>query len=75
MLLQGEVSAREVQARQLALDVEEADLAEVEQLGVEAEPLVHVAAVDVVGQVVEVVEADALRASDRRSPIQSNSRS
>jgi hypothetical protein len=49
-----------VQAGQLAFDVEEADLAEVEQLDVEVEPLVHVAAIDVVGEVIEVVEADAL---------------
>ena len=50
-----------MQARVLALDVEETDLAEVEQPGIEAEPLVHVAAIDVVGEVVEVIEADAFR--------------
>ncbi len=50
-----------VEAGELALDVEEADLAEIEQVAVEAEPLVHIALVDVVGQVVEVVEADPLR--------------
>ena len=50
-----------MQARVLALDVEEADLAEVEQVGIEVEPLVHVAAIDVVGEVVEVIEADAFR--------------
>ena len=37
----------------LALDVEVADLAEVEQALVEAGPLVHVAAVHVVRQVVD----------------------
>ena len=54
-----------MQAGVLALDVEEADLAEVEQAGIEVEPLVHVAAIDVVGEVVEVIEADAFAASDR----------
>ena len=48
-----------MQAGELALDVEEADLAEVEELAVEVEPGVHVAAMDVVGQVVEIVETHA----------------
>jgi hypothetical protein len=54
------------EAGELALDVEEADLLEVEDAAVEVEPLVHVAPVDVVGQVVEVVEADAGRLRVRR---------
>ena len=45
------------QAGLLALDVEVADLAEVEQLLVEAGPLVHVAARDVVRQVIDVRES------------------
>ena len=44
----------------LALDVEEPDLAKAEQVAVEPEPAVHAAPVDVVGEVVEVVEAHAL---------------
>src|SRR6185437_11485209 len=50
--------ARE-QAGGAALDVEEADLAEVEQLFVEARPHVHAPAVDIVGEVVEVEQAGA----------------
>ncbi len=45
----------------LPVDVEIVDLLEAEQLAVERPPLVHVAAVDVVGEVIEIVEADALR--------------
>src|SRR6202000_2401509 len=41
----------------LALDVEVADLAEVEDALVEVRPLGHVAALDVVGQVIEVGQA------------------
>src|SRR6266404_5309133 len=48
------------QAGELALDVEEANLPEVEQFGVEREPLVHVAALYVVGQVIEIVKARPL---------------
>ena len=47
------------QARVLALDVEVADLAEVEQLLVEARPETHAAAVDVVRQVVDLFQAVA----------------
>ena len=60
ILPQGEVKARLYKAGELALDVEEADFLEVEQLAIEFEPLVHVALENVVGQVVEVPEADAL---------------
>src|SRR6266446_10298944 len=45
------------QAGELALDVEEANLPEVEQFRIEREPLVHVAALHVVCQVIEVVKA------------------
>src|SRR5436190_13855762 len=47
------------EARLLALDVEIADLAEIEDLLVERRPVVHPAAIDVVGEVVERVEAGA----------------
>ena len=50
--------ARE-QARGAALDVEEADLAEVEQLFVEAGPDIHAAAMDVVGEMIEIEQAGA----------------
>ena len=50
-----------MQARYLAFDVEVADLAEIEELFVEAGPLVQAPAIDVVGQVVDIVEAGALR--------------
>ena len=46
-----------MQAGELALDVEEADLAEVEQALVEAGPFVQPAAMHVVGQVVDVEAA------------------
>src|SRR5215468_4816611 len=49
------------QASELALDIEETDLPETEQFRVEAEPLVHVAAPHVMGQVVEIVEARPFR--------------
>src|SRR5262249_46456438 len=52
--------ARE-QAGGAALDVEEADLAEIEQLGVEAGPHIHAPAMDVVGEVIDVIEARARR--------------
>jgi hypothetical protein len=42
-----------LEARVLALDVEEADLAEVEQALVVAGPVVHAAAIDVVREVVD----------------------
>ena len=45
----------------LALNVEKSDFAEIEQVAVEAEPLVHVPLVDVMGQMIEVVEPHALR--------------
>ena len=50
-----------MEARQLSLDVEIADLAEVEEALVEAGPFVQATAIDVVRQVVDVIEADALR--------------
>ena len=50
-----------MQAGELAGDVEVADLAEVEELLVERGPLVHAPAADVVGQVVDVVQAGAAR--------------
>src|SRR5690606_27340712 len=43
-----------------AVDVEVVDLPEAEQVAVEIPPLVHVAAIDVVSEVVEIVEAHAL---------------
>src|SRR5580693_6358001 len=45
----------------LALDIEEADLPEVEQLRIETEPSIHVAAFYVVGEVVEIIKSDPLR--------------
>eukprot|EP01092_Planopodium_desertum_P006740 TRINITY_DN27644_c0_g1_i1.p1 TRINITY_DN27644_c0_g1~~TRINITY_DN27644_c0_g1_i1.p1 ORF type:complete len:612 (-),score=250.58 TRINITY_DN27644_c0_g1_i1:79-1914(-) len=50
------------QAGLQALDVEVADLAEVEQALVVVRPLLHVAEVQVVGQVVDEGQAEALRA-------------
>ena len=50
-----------LQPGQLALDVEVADLAEIEEPLVEARPFIHAAAMNVVGQVIDVGEADALR--------------
>src|SRR5205807_1018123 len=44
-----------------ALDVEEANLAEVEQLFVKAGPHVHTAAMDIVGEVIDVIEPRAHR--------------
>ena len=49
------------QTGDLAVDVEEMDLLEAEQVAVEIPPLVHVAAIDIVGEVIEIVEADAFR--------------
>src|SRR3546814_3378972 len=49
-----------LQPGQLALDVDVADLLEVEELLVESGPGVHAPAVDDVGQVVDVGVADAL---------------
>ncbi len=46
------------QTGELARDVEEADLTEIEGLRIEPVPGVHVATPDIVGQVVEIVEAD-----------------
>ena len=56
------------QAGGAALDVEEADLAEVEQPFVEAGPDIHAAAMDVVGQVIEIKQPGALRAADSSRP-------
>src|SRR5215216_3773625 len=47
-----------VQPRELALNVEVADLPEVEEALVKTRPLTQPAAIDVVRQVVEVVQAD-----------------
>ena len=47
------------QAGRAAFDVEEADLAEVEQFFVEAGPHIHPAAMDVVGEVIDVIEPGA----------------
>ena len=58
---QGLVRARD-QAGQLSFDVEETNLPEIEQLGVETEPLVHVAALHIVRQMVKVIKIDTLRA-------------
>ena len=52
--------ARE-QARGAAFDVEEADLAEIEQLCVKASPDVHAAAMDVMGEVIEIEQARSRR--------------
>src|SRR6476469_10965051 len=52
--------ARE-QARRAALDVEETDLAEVEQFCVEAGPDIHAAAMDVVGEMVEIEQTGTHR--------------
>src|SRR5471030_2109692 len=50
-----------LEAGQLAFDVEIADLAEIEEALVEARPLVHAPAMDVVRQVIDVGETDARR--------------
>src|SRR5690349_13840944 len=52
-----------LQPGQLALDIEVADLAEIEEALVEIRPLGHAAAMDVVRQVIDVGEADAPRAA------------
>ena len=49
------------QAGRTALDVEEADLAEIEQFFVEAGPNIHAAAMDVVGEVIEIEQPGAFR--------------
>ena len=63
------------QAGELAFDVEETDLPEVEQLRVEVEPRVHVAALHVVGQMIEIVESRTPSGFGSRAPSQSNSAS
>ncbi len=50
-----------LEAGQLAFDVEVADLAEIEEPFVEVRPLVHAAAMHVVGQVIDIGEPHALR--------------
>ena len=50
-----------LQAGQLALDVEVADLPEVEEPLVEVRPQVHAAAMDVVGEVIDIGQAGAAR--------------
>src|SRR5262249_39530437 len=47
------------QTRCAALDVEEPDLAEVEQLRVEAGPDIHAPAMDVVGEMIDIIEPGA----------------
>ena len=49
------------QSGELACNVKKADFAEIEQVTVEGKPLVHIALVNVVGQVVQIVEANARR--------------
>src|ERR1700688_4982843 len=49
------------QAGRPALDIEKADLAEIEQSFVEAGPDIHAAAMDVVGEVIDIIEPGALR--------------
>ena len=44
----------------LALNVEEPDLTEIEQIPVELEPDIHIALVNIMGEVVEIVKAHAL---------------
>src|SRR5581483_4021894 len=62
--------ARE-QARGAALDVEEPDLAEIEQFSVEARPDIHAPAMDVVGEMIDVVEPGARRPRiDRAEPFE-----
>src|SRR5882762_1477183 len=60
ILPQGEVSARE-QTGLLAFDAEVANLPEVEQLFVKAGPHVHVAAPDVVSEVIDAKQAHGNR--------------
>ena len=60
ILPHGLVMALDIRPGLLALDVEVADLAEIEEALVEVGPSRHVAAMDVVRQVVDVGEADAL---------------
>ena len=45
----------------LALDVEKADLAKIERVSVELVPGVHITALHVVRQVIDVVKADTVR--------------
>ena len=49
-----------LQAGQLALDIEVPNFPEVKQLLVETGPLIHVAAIDVVGDVIDLAEPDAV---------------
>ena len=48
------------------VNVKEMDLLEIEQIAVEIPPLVHVAAIDIVGQVIEIVEATPSVLGQRR---------
>ena len=66
ILPQGLVIALLLEPGQLALDVEVADLAEIEQPLVEARPFVHPAAMHVVRQVIDVGEPRARRMLRRR---------
>ena len=50
-----------MQSGELAFDIEKPDLAKIEQTFVKLEPAVHVALVDIVGQVIEIVEPDTRR--------------
>ena len=45
------------------MNVEKADLAEIEQVTIETEPDIHVAAEDVVGQMIQIMKADPARVS------------
>ena len=65
--------ARE-QARVLAFDIEVADLAEIEEALVEAGPDMHAPAADVMRQVVDIMEAAALRLRiTRAEPVETSS--
>src|SRR5258706_1207355 len=50
-----------VQSGELTLDIEVSDLAEVEIVLIPARPPVHAPAMNIVGEVIDVVEASALR--------------
>jgi hypothetical protein len=55
------------QARRAALDVEETDFAEVEKLFIKARPDIHAAAMDIVGEMIQIEEARASRTRIARS--------
>src|ERR1700722_1802989 len=61
-----------IQARGLPLDVEESDLAEIEHALIELRPALHVAALDVVRQVIYMREPGALSALALRPALERN---